>query len=60
MSVLLNIVALDSNCKLLGKMSFPSSLGSALSNPSLIPVSDGVMLGYSTDNNFSMLILPAS
>jgi hypothetical protein len=53
----LNIVSLDPNGKLLGEISFPSKLGSAPSNPSLIPVSDGVMLGYSTDNNFSMLTL---
>ena len=53
----LNIVSLDPIGKLLGEISFPSKLGSAPSNPSLIPVSDGVMLGYSTDNNFSMLTL---
>jgi hypothetical protein len=53
----LNIVTLEPNGKLLGEISLPSKLGSAPSNPSLIPVTDGVMLGYSTDNNFSMLTL---
>jgi hypothetical protein len=56
----LNIVSLDPNGSILGELSFPSSLGSAPSNPSLIHVSDGVMLGYSTDNNFSMLTLSTS
>jgi hypothetical protein len=56
----LNIVSLDPNGKILGNVSFPSKLDSAPSNPSLIPVADGVMLGYSTDNNFSMLTWSAS
>jgi hypothetical protein len=56
----LNVVSLDPNGKILGRISIPSSLGSAPSNPSLIPISDGVMLGYSTDNNFSMLALSAT
>lgn len=54
------VVSLDPKGKILGNMSFPSRLGSAPSNSSLIPVSDLVMLGYSTVNNFSILTLSAS
>jgi hypothetical protein len=56
----LNIISLDPNGKLLGNMTFPSKIGSAPSNPSLIAVSNGVMLGYSSNNNFNMLTLSAS
>jgi hypothetical protein len=56
----LNLISLAPNGKILGKMSFPSKIGTAPSNPSLIPVAEGVMLGYSTNNNFSMLTMSAS
>ena len=54
---ILNVVVLNKTGNKLGELSFPSKQNEEISNPSLIPVLDGAMIGFSTGDKFSIITM---
>ena len=54
---ILNVSVLNKTGNKLGELAFSSKQNEEISNPSLIPILDGTMMGFSTGDKFNILAM---